>query len=323
MPSEYTARRVYGQATALSTGNPNHIAWFPPLAPNYCEAYARLMTKQHRPKPRPSATGGPKHRHKRASAAAGKQAQNTKNNAQQTSGGRYWLTGIHPVMQALKNPDRRIFRLVATERAAPDLARQATARGLEIEQIDRNALERLVGTDILHQGLAAETVPLDPLTVQDLPDPDPKHPILVLDQLTDPRNVGAILRSAAVFGAVAVIVQDRHAPSESAALAKAASGALDSVPFVRVGNLVRALEDLKRRGYWAAGMAGEAAQPLSAMPKDRPLALVFGAEGDGMRRLTKDACDMILSIPMAPNPVGSLNVSNAAAIVLYAATVLR
>lgn len=238
----------------------------------------------------------------------------------QTGGGRYWLTGAHPVTQALKNPDRRIFRLVATERAAEEIAGRAAKRGLAIELADRDAVEKLVGADVVHQGLAAETAPLDPLSLDDLPDAEPGRPILVLDQITDPRNVGAILRSAAVFGAIAVVVQDRNAPPETGVLAKAASGALEFVPLVRVGNLIRALDTLKDRGYWVAGLAGEASESLATLPKDRPLALILGAEGDGMRRLTREACDVILSIPMVPNEVGSLNVSNAAAVVLYAAT---
>lgn len=238
----------------------------------------------------------------------------------QSGGGRYWLSGLHPVTQALKNQERRFFRLVATERAAEGIAGLATKRGLQIELADRLALEKLIGGESVHQGVAAETAPLDPLTLEDLPDPEPARPILILDQVTDPRNVGAILRSAAVFGAVAVVVQDRHAPPETAVLAKAASGALETTPFVRVGNLVRALDALKEKGYWVAGLAGEAAEPLAHLPKDRPVALVLGSEGEGMRRLTHEACDMVLSIPMAPNAVGSLNVSNAAAVVLYAAS---
>ena len=239
----------------------------------------------------------------------------------QTGGGRYWLAGAHPVTQALKNQDRRIFRLVATERAAEEIAGRAAKRGIPIELADRDTLERLVGADVVHQGLAAETAPLDPLALSDLPEATAQRPILVLDQITDPRNVGAILRSAAVFGAVAVVVQDRNAPPETSVLAKAASGALETVPLVRVGNLIRALDSLKEAGYWVAGMAGEATETLSALPTDRPLALILGAEGDGMRRLTRDACDVVVKIPMVPNDVGSLNVSNAAAVVLYAATV--
>lgn len=235
-------------------------------------------------------------------------------------GNRYWLAGAHPVSAALANPERRLGRLVATEQAAETVAAAAARRGITIELGSRDDIDRLAGPDSVHQGLALEVLPLEPPALTDLPDAAPGRPLLILDQVTDPRNVGAILRSAAVFGAVAVVVQDRHAPPETAALAKAASGALETVPFVRVGNLARALEEVKQLGYWVVGLAGEAEETLSDLSQDRPLALILGAEGDGMRRLTREACDGIVRIAMAPNAVGSLNVSNAAAVALYAAS---
>ncbi|WP_420419537.1 23S rRNA (guanosine(2251)-2'-O)-methyltransferase RlmB [Pacificispira sp.] len=238
-------------------------------------------------------------------------------------GNRYWLTGVHSVAAALANPERRCGRLIATAQAAETVAAAAARRGIAIEEGSRDDIDRLAGPDSVHQGLALEVLPLEPPALSDLPDPVAGKPLLVLDQVTDPRNVGAILRSAAVFGAAAVVVQDRHAPPETAALAKTASGALESVPFVRVGNLARALEEMKQLGYWVVGLAGEAEETLSALPQDRPIALILGAEGDGMRRLTREACDGIVRIAMAPNAVGSLNVSNAAAVALYAATTQR
>ena len=234
-------------------------------------------------------------------------------------GNRYWLTGTHPVLAALANPERRINRLLATKNALEVIQQAAEQRGITQEVVDRNEIERLTGPDEVHQGLALDVFPLEPLALTDLPDAQQGHPILVLDQVTDPRNVGAILRSAAVFGAAAVIVQDRHAQPETAVLAKAASGALETTPLVRVGNLARAMADIKQLGYWTVGLSGAAQETLSALPTDRPIALVLGAEGDGMRRLTEEACDKILKIAMRPNAVGSLNVSNAAAVALFAA----
>ncbi|MEQ8441466.1 MAG: 23S rRNA (guanosine(2251)-2'-O)-methyltransferase RlmB [Alphaproteobacteria bacterium] len=235
-------------------------------------------------------------------------------------GGRYWLYGLHPVRAALSNPSRDCLRLLATHNAADAVQGLADAKGLAPEEADRDMLDRLCGPDAVHQGIALEVVPQEPLSLGDLEDPVAGRPLLVLDQVTDPRNVGAILRSAAIFGACAVAIQDRNAPPESAALAKAAAGALESVPLVRVGNLARALDELKDQGYWVAGLAGEAEETLSALPLDRPLALILGSEGDGMRRLTREHCDQLVRIAMAPNAVGSLNVSNAAAVTLFAAT---
>ncbi len=235
-------------------------------------------------------------------------------------GNRYWLTGTHPVLAALANPERRLGRLLATAGGVEQLGDAAHRAEVTVEIVERAEIERLTGPDEVHQGLALEVLPLEPQALGDLPDPHARHPLLILDQVTDPRNVGAILRTAAVFGAVAVMVQDRHAPPETAALAKAASGALETVPLVRVGNLARAMEEVKQAGYWTIGLSGDATDTLASLPADRPIALVLGAEGDGMRRLTQEACDRIVRIAMAPNPVGSLNVSNAAAVALYAAT---
>lgn len=234
-------------------------------------------------------------------------------------GGRYWITGTHPVTAALANQERDCVRLLVARDAAEDIVGAAKDRGLEIGRAERAEIEKLAGAEGAHQGVALEVLPLDSVSLNDLPDPMPGRPLLILDQVTDPRNVGAILRSAAVFGATGLLIQDRNAPPESASLAKAASGALETVPIVRIGNLVQAMKSLAERGYWSVGLDGDADEGLGALPTDRPLALVLGAEGDGMRRLTREACDQIARIPMAPNGVGSLNVSNAAAVALYEA----
>lgn len=241
-------------------------------------------------------------------------------------GNRYWLSGVHAVRAALSNPERRCERLLATRGALTEVEALVQRRNLPVAAAERAELDRLLGDETVHQGLALEVLPLEPPALGDLPDPMPGRPIVVLDQVTDPRNVGAILRACAAFGALALLVQDRHAPPESAALAKAASGALETVPLIRAGNLKREIEALKEAGYWTAGLAGEATESLSALPTDRPLALVLGAEGDGLRRLTRESCDQLVRIEMPglakgrDHAVDSLNVSAAAAVALYAAT---
>jgi 23S rRNA (guanosine2251-2'-O)-methyltransferase len=240
------------------------------------------------------------------------------------SGGALWLHGVHPVLAALGNPRRRCRRLLLTEeaeRAMGERLRQALAgrAGLERKTLARSELDRLL-PGAVHQGLALEAEPLE------APDLDavlrqagaaPAALLVVLDQVTDPHNVGAILRSAAAFGALGVVVTERHAPAATAALAKAASGALETTPLLRVTNLARALDAIKEAGLWCIGLDAAAPQSLAEAALDRKLALVLGAEGAGMRRLTREGCDLLLRIPMAPAAIASLNVSNAAAVALY------
>jgi len=189
---------------------------------------------------------------------------------------------------------------------------------LQIQHGDGHDLARLVPTDAPHQGLVLECEPLEqPFLDEILDDPDPARPIVLLDQVTDPHNVGAIIRSAAAFGARALVTQDRHSPPESGALARAASGALETLPWVRVVNLARALEDMATAGYWRVGLAGEADLSLADALSPAPIALVLGAEGEGMRHNTRDHCDVLARLPIT-RAVESLNVSNAGAIALYA-----
>ena len=178
-------------------------------------------------------------------------------------------------------------------------------------------LGRLVPQDAPHQGLVLEVEPLDDLFLDELLGEDDNRPLLVLDQVTDPHNVGAILRSAAAFGARGIVTQDRHSPPESGALARAASGALETVPWVRVVNLARALEDMAAAGFWRIGLAGEAERTLAETLGPPKIALVLGAEGEGMRQNTATHCDELARLPISSS-VESLNVSNAAAIALYA-----
>ena len=234
--------------------------------------------------------------------------------------GAYFLYGFHPVRAALANPARRVGRLWSTRQAAERLVDDLEGRELTPRAADRAVLDSLLGGDAVHQGVVLEVWPLEERAIEEVATDAPADArILVLDQVTDPHNVGAILRTAAVFGATAVCLQDRNAPPESAVLAKSASGALEQVPLVRIGNLARALDQLKEAGFWVAGLDGEADETLAALPRDRRLALVLGAEGEGLRRLTRETCDMLVSIPMRDRRLGSLNVSNAAAVALYAA----
>jgi 23S rRNA (guanosine2251-2'-O)-methyltransferase len=192
----------------------------------------------------------------------------------------------------------------------------------EVLETDRATLDELLGPGAVHQGLALRAGPLPELTADDLvarsTDQDDAV-VLVLDQVTDPHNVGAILRSAAAFGALAVMVQDRHSPEQTGVLAKSASGTLEKVPLVRVPNLVRALETLKKGGFWIAGLAADGPTTIAGAKLSGKIALCLGSEGEGLRRLTREACDHLLRLPMVPGAVESLNVSNAAAVALYAA----
>jgi 23S rRNA (guanosine2251-2'-O)-methyltransferase len=233
--------------------------------------------------------------------------------------GTYWLHGLHAVAAALANPRRGIKRLLVTEEAEAALdARlpQGWRRRVQPERAERARFATFLPEDAVHQGAALLVHPLDPPPIEEIIAARP-GPVLLLDQVTDPRNVGAILRSAAAFGAACVIVQDRHAPPESAAMARAASGALETVPLLREVNLSRALLWLQRQGFWTIGLSGDAPRTLAeALPRDRRVALVLGAEDTGLRRLQRETCDELVRLPIAPE-MESLNVSAAAAVALY------
>ena len=222
------------------------------------------------------------------------------------------LYGRHAVEAALGNPDRTPRKLWVTSDIA---SKFHLPPGLPVEIGQAADLARLVPADTPHQGIVLEVEPLDDLHLEDVV--GRSGPILVLDQVTDPHNVGAIIRSAAAFGAAAVVTQDRHSPPESGALAKAASGALEVVPWVRVTNLARALDEMGEAGYWRIGLDGEGAVTLGEALADMPVALVLGAEGPGMRQNVGAHCDVIARLPIT-RAVESLNVSNAAAVALYA-----
>lgn len=231
---------------------------------------------------------------------------------------REWIYGLHAVIAAANNPDRVIHRLVTTQQGAEAL----NGVSADPEIISRDEIDRILPGGAVHQGVALETDPLAETALGDLVvtlcalD---SAVVLVLDRVSDPRNVGAILRSAAAFGARAVIVPERHAAESTGALAKAASGALETVPLVRVVNLSRAMEQLKSAGMWCIGLDSEAKTDIDDADLTGRVALVLGAEGAGLRRLTRENCDLTVRLPMAGG-VPSLNVSNAAAIALYVAT---
>jgi 23S rRNA (guanosine2251-2'-O)-methyltransferase len=232
--------------------------------------------------------------------------------------GTVWLYGQHAVAAALANPARRLRRLLLTEEAQQNLTqRLAPPWPLPPEQVERSRLDHLLGRDIAHQGAALLADPLAPPGLQHTL--ERPGPLLVLDQVTDPRNVGAILRSAAAFGAAAVITQDRNAPEETGALAKAASGALETIPLLRAVNIARTLIALKAAGFWVVGLDAGGGALTGPTLAERRVALVLGAEGEGLRRLTRETCDEIAGLAMK-GAMESLNVSAAAAVALYELT---
>jgi len=226
------------------------------------------------------------------------------------------LWGRHAVEAALLNPQRKHRKLWATREGAESLNGELPA-DFPVEWAQGADLARLVARDAPHQGLVLECEALEDVYLSDVLDGEAERPILVLDQVTDPHNVGALMRTAAAFNAVAVVTQDRHAPPESGTLAKSASGALEIVPWVRVVNLARALEEIAEAGYWRIGLAGEAEMTLAEALPAGPVALVLGAEGEGMRHNITQHCDALARLPIH-EAMESLNVSNAGAIALYA-----
>lgn len=230
-----------------------------------------------------------------------------------------FVWGRHPVLAALANPARKgMGRLLATADRAAELERDGLANGHGIEVIEPQALDRMLPSGAVHQGLAFKVQPLEGVALEDIADPA-SGVIVMLDQLTDPQNVGAVFRSALAFGARGIVVQDRHSPALAGALAKASAGATERLPCARVTNLSRALERLADLGWRAVGLDGSAELTLEDALDGQPTVLVMGSEGDGIRRLVAEHCDTMARIPM-PGGFESLNVSNAAAVALYEAT---
>ena len=261
------------------------------------------MRKSHstRHSPRSSRPNQPQHRH---SAPA------------RDRDGPVILYGWHSVKAAIENPARKLHRLLATENAARRLAEDGIQLPTNLELVRPETIVARLGPEAVHQGLLAEADPLPPLDIDEL---DPNPVVLVLDQITDPHNVGAILRSAAAFGVSAVVTTARHSPEATGVLAKAASGALEYVPIVTVPNLARALEVLKRRNVFVVGLNSSGDADLAQAGLRAPLALVLGAEGKGLRQLTRTTCDIVARLDL-PGKLKSLNVSNAAALAMHIAT---
>lgn len=204
-----------------------------------------------------------------------------------------WLWGVHPVQSALANPKRTLHRLLCTKDFGGVL------KGLKPEVIDRKSLDQLLPPGAVHQGVALLTDPLPPVNLESFFKKSPSL-LVVLDHVTDPHNVGAIMRSAAAFGADALIMTDRHAPPFSGTLAKSACGGLEHVPLCLVTNMARSLETLKEKGFWCVGFDEHGTQDLNTFERPEKIALILGAEGEGLRRLTKESCDFLLRLPTSP-----------------------
>ena len=230
---------------------------------------------------------------------------------------RFW--GRHAVFAALENPERTIKRIWGTREALAQI--DDLSPSIPVSYAEVTDLARLVARDAPHQGLVIEVDPLEGVYLGDVLqaelDADSRRPLVILDQVTDPHNIGAVLRSAAAFDASAIVTQDRHSPPESGVIARSASGALETVPWVRVVNLSRALEEIAEAQYWRIGLTGNTETTLADTLDGTRVALVLGSEGDGIRHNVMEHCDVMAKLPISPR-MESLNISNAAAIALYA-----
>jgi 23S rRNA (guanosine2251-2'-O)-methyltransferase len=226
------------------------------------------------------------------------------------------LYGVHVVVEALANPRRKLRRLWATKNGVDRLGEAIAKAGIEPELVMPNVLDRLVGSDAVHQGIVLEADALDQPDLHQIPR---QGIVVMLDQVTDPHNVGAIFRSCAAFNVTAVVTTARHSAETTGVLFKAASGATELVPFVKVTNLARAMAEMKEYGFRIIGLDSEAPAPIETEAGKSPLVLVMGAEGKGLRQLTRENCDALVKLDL-PGAIKSLNVSNAAALALYAVT---
>jgi len=282
------------------------------------------MSKRKPPRSRIAPRQAPRPPQRAAAQARGDGPGDAPGRPQARSGGEpqsYWIYGEHAVRAALANPGRQLRTLLIGQEAGGRQAASAAAgrAGLEVRSgVPREAFSRLLPDSAVHQGIALEALPLRQPDLESLPPaPEGRRSLVVLlDQVTDPQNVGAILRSACAFGARAVVATDRNAAAEGGLLAKAASGALEAIPYIRVTNLVRALERLKAGGHWSVGLSAEAGPLLADLDLGSAAVLVLGSEGRGLRRLTAEHCDFQARLPTL-GALADLNVSNAAAVALY------
>lgn len=230
-----------------------------------------------------------------------------------------WLYGKHSCLAALQNPKRTPLQILATRNTKASLNGQALP--IPITETTPKEIESIVGQETVHQGIALETTPLPTLDIYDffqtLPQNQQHSTLVILDQITDPHNVGAILRNCAAFDVDAIFTTKHHAPTENAIIAKSACGALESTPIITVTNINATLKTLKEEGYWIIGLDGYATDSLNTIKTPEKRALILGAEGKGIRRLTKENCDILINLPMNNQRMESLNVSNATAIALF------
>lgn len=232
------------------------------------------------------------------------------------------LYGRHPVTAALVNPNRKISKILCTAETAPEIKEICAKHGLSaglIKIVDRKEIDRVLPREAVHQGFAVYCSELPEYSLQDiciLSDQQPDCHVLVLDQVTDPQNIGAIIRSCVAFNTLALVMQDKNSPAETGAMAKASAGTIEHLPICRVTNLSRAIHQLKDAGFWTVGMDGYADITIDKMSKSGKIAIIMGSEGKGMRRLVEESCDSTVRLPTS-DKVESLNVSTAAAIALY------
>ena len=232
------------------------------------------------------------------------------------------LYGRHAVTAALNNPERKIIKLLCTTENAPEAKKICANRGLPettVNIVDRREIDRILPRDAVHQGFALYCSELPEYSLEDiciLAENQPNCHLLILDQVTDPQNIGAIIRSCVAFNALALIMQDKNSPTETGAMVKATAGTIEHLPICRVTNLSRAIKQLKDAGFWTVGMDGYAQTTIDKMNKSGKIALIMGSEGKGMRRLVEENCDTTVRLPIS-DKVESLNVSTAAAIALY------
>lgn len=227
------------------------------------------------------------------------------------------LYGRHAVLSALKNPRRKVSKLLCTKENAEEIRR--TAPDIPLQIVERKEIDKLLPAEAVHQGFALFCSELPPVAIEDIitmAENQENCHVLILDQVTDPQNIGAIIRSAVAFNTLALIVQDKNSPTETGSMAKASAGMIEFLPICRVTNLSRALEQLKDAGFWTIGMDGYAQTTVDKLKKGGKNAIIMGSEGKGMRRLVEENCDITVKLPMNKK-VESLNVATAAAIMLY------